>query len=121
MEYAQDWLTLPVGDGQKQAIWRSDPARSGPAGCVGDIGSRATRIPAGHPEEYLEGFATLYADAAEQVSARRDGRAPDPASLPAPTVEDGVAGMRFIEAAVPSSGRGGVWTELPAVRTGRGP
>ena len=219
VEYAQDWLTRPVeAHGQKQAAWRADPARSGPAGCVGDIGShamhlatfvsglslesvcadlarivngrvlddnaqmmlrfdggargglwasqvapgnantlrlrvygetagldwsqdnpdalrftplgepprllcrggpgiggdaiRATRVPAGHPEGYLEGFATLYADAAEQISARGEERPPDPASLLTPTAEDGVDGMRFIEAAVQSSRAGGIWTTL---------
>jgi predicted dehydrogenase len=45
VEYAQDWLTLPIeADGQKQASWRTDPALAGPAGCLGDIGSHAAHI-----------------------------------------------------------------------------
>ncbi|MGL4405208.1 MAG: Gfo/Idh/MocA family protein, partial [Notoacmeibacter sp.] len=41
-EYAQDWLTTPLEQtGQKQADWRTDPARSGAGGCIGDIGTHA--------------------------------------------------------------------------------
>jgi predicted dehydrogenase len=44
-EYAQDWLTTRLETtGQKQAEWRTDPARSGPAGCVGDIGTHAFNL-----------------------------------------------------------------------------
>jgi predicted dehydrogenase len=44
-EYAQDWLATPLeGTGQKQADWRTDPARSGPAGAVGDIGTHAFNL-----------------------------------------------------------------------------
>ena len=64
-----------------------------------------TRIPAGHPEGYLEGFATIYADAAEQIWAAIEGREPDPAAMLTPTVTDGVRGVKFIEAAVESSRR----------------
>ena len=43
VEYPQDWLTQPLErTGQKQAEWRTDPARSGPAGCLGDIGTTPT-------------------------------------------------------------------------------
>jgi predicted dehydrogenase len=45
VEYAQDWLTTAVeGTGQKQAVWRTDPAQSGPAGSLGDIGTHAYNI-----------------------------------------------------------------------------
>jgi len=45
VEYAQDWLTTPLeSTGQKQADWRTDPARSGPGGCVGDIGTHAFHL-----------------------------------------------------------------------------
>jgi predicted dehydrogenase len=47
VEYAQDWLTAPLElTGQKQAEWRTDPARSGPAGCLGDIGTHAYHLAA---------------------------------------------------------------------------
>jgi predicted dehydrogenase len=45
VEYAQDWLTTPLETtGQKQAVWRTDPAQSGPAGSLGDIGTHAYNI-----------------------------------------------------------------------------
>jgi predicted dehydrogenase len=81
--------------------------RGGPGS--GRAAAHATRIPAGHPEGYLEGFAQLYTDLAEQVGARLEGRAPDPASLLVPTVEDGAEGVAFIAAAVESGRRNGAW------------
>jgi predicted dehydrogenase len=77
-----------------------------------DVARAASRIPAGHPEGYLEGFAQLYRDVAEQIAARLEGRAPDPYSLLVPTVDAGVRGVRFIEAAVRSSQNQAAWTEL---------
>jgi predicted dehydrogenase len=45
VEYAQDWLTTAVeATGHKQAVWRTDPAQSGPAGSLGDIGTHAYNI-----------------------------------------------------------------------------
>ena len=73
--------------------------------------ARVTRVPFGHPEGYLEGFATIYREAAEAIRARKEGRAVDPAVV-YPTVLDGLKGLRFIEASVESSRQGGVWTEL---------
>jgi len=72
----------------------------------------ATRIPAGHPEGYLEGFAQIYADAADLVSAHRTGQTPPPTVLDLPGVSAGVEGVRFIEAAVRSAAADGSWTAL---------
>ena len=72
----------------------------------------ATRIPAGHPEGYLEGFAQIYADAADLVSAHRSGRTPPATVRDLPGVSDGVEGVRFIEAAVRSAAADGRWTAL---------
>src|SRR5437870_12797903 len=45
VEYAQDWLSTPLEKtGQKQAEWRTDPARSGPGGSLGDIGTHAFNL-----------------------------------------------------------------------------
>jgi predicted dehydrogenase len=79
---------------------------------VGPAASHATRIPAGHPEGYLEGFSQLYRDVAEQLYARWQGRSPDPLACTVPTVEDGLLGMQFIHAAITSSAAGGRWTPL---------
>ncbi len=214
-EYVQDWLTTPLETtGQKQADWRTDPARSGAGGCVGDIGThtyhlgcfmsgleadtlsadlatfvagrklddnvhvmlryrggargllwssqvapgnenalmiriygskaglewrqedpnylwftphgepkrlltrsgagagpaaaRVTRVPPGHPEGYLDAFGTMYSEAARAIRARRSGQ-PLAADVEFPTLEDGLAGMRFIEACVASSAANGQW------------
>jgi predicted dehydrogenase len=72
---------------------------------------RVSRVPSGHPEGYLEGFATIYAEAAHAIRAAKTGTRPD-AEVIYPTVEDGLAGMRFIEAAVASSRAGNVWTKV---------
>lgn len=77
-----------------------------------EVSRAASRIPGGHPEGYLEGFAQLYADVAEQIAARIEDRAPAPFSLQVPTVEHGVRGVRFIEAAVRSSQDKAAWVEV---------
>ena len=218
VEYVQDWLATPLErTGQKQAVWRTDPAQSG-AGCLGDIGTHAfnlaefvtglrceriaaelstfvpgrrvddnvqmllrfdkgvrgmlwssqvapgnennlrlrvygekaglewgqedpnylsfrplgmapllirrggpaatpvaahaSRIPSGHPEGYLEAFAQLYTDLAEQIAAKIEGREAKAGSLLVPSVEDGVAEMRFIAAAIESSKKDAAWVAL---------
>lgn len=73
--------------------------------------SRVTRIPGGHPEGYLEGFATIYTEAAHAIRAARTGEKPDDQVL-YPTVYDGLDGMRFIEASVASSQAGNQWIRL---------
>lgn len=218
VEYAQDWLALPLeGEGNKQADWRTDPARSGAGGSTGDIGThafnlanfvsgltlqelaadlqsfvpgrrvddnghvllrytsgargmlwcsqvasgqenglrlriygtkagieweqenpnylwvtplgapryrlsrggngtgaaaaRVTRIPAGHPEGYLEGFANIYAEAGRAILARRDGRTLD-AAVSFPGLKEGLEGVAFVDACVRSSAKNGAWTKL---------
>ncbi|MCB2053373.1 MAG: gfo/Idh/MocA family oxidoreductase, partial [Geminicoccaceae bacterium] len=64
-----------------------------------------------HPEGYLEGFATIYSDAAELIHAALERRQPDAGALLVPDVRAGVDGVRFIEAVVKSSSEGGVWVE----------
>lgn len=44
VEYVQDWLTEPLPEDHKQAAWRLDPARGGPVGCTGDIGTHAHHL-----------------------------------------------------------------------------
>jgi len=45
VEYPQEWLAEPVeATGQKQAEWRTDPARAGAGGCLGDIGTHAFNL-----------------------------------------------------------------------------
>jgi len=68
VEYVQDWLMEPIEQrGNKQAVWRTDPARSGIAGAVGDIGTHAE-----HMLEYITGLRirTLCADLTTFVAGR---------------------------------------------------
>ena len=83
--------------------------------------ARVTRIPAGHPEGYLEAFGTLYREVAQAIHVARAvsaGKSKKNAKLDAavqfPTVADGVRGVAFIQAVVNSSARGGRWVRLPA-------
>lgn len=74
------------------------------------LASRASRVAAGHPEGFHEGFANLYSDVAEAVAARRSGTNPDPLALHFPTASDGLAALEFVQAVVASSEAGGAWT-----------
>ena len=73
--------------------------------------ARVTRVPPGHPEGYLEGFANLYTEVARAIKAKRAGKKPDK-DVQFPGIEDGVAGMAFIEACVKSSAKNGKWTKV---------
>lgn len=79
---------------------------------VGDLSPEAaahTRIPAGHPEGYLEAFANIYRNFAICLRARLQGREPDPIYQDFPTVDDGLRGMRFIQRVVESSKSNQKW------------
>ncbi|WP_431860668.1 Gfo/Idh/MocA family protein [Azospirillum sp.] len=94
----------PFGE-PPRTITRGGPGSNPAAG-------HATRIPSGHPEGYLEGFAQIYRDAADLIVARLGGPQPDPQAALVPGVRDGVRGVRFIHAAVESSRRGASWVEI---------
>lgn len=97
------WFT-PFGQ-PRQLITRAG-AGAGPAA------ARVTRVPSGHPEGYLEGFANIYAEAARAIrAARRKGGKPAK-DVVYPTVQDGVEGVAFVEACVKSSARNGAWVKL---------
>ncbi|MBZ8133760.1 Gfo/Idh/MocA family protein [Afifella sp. IM 167] len=107
LEWAQEnpnllWFT-PLGE-EKRLITRGG-AGAGPAA------ARMTRTPGGHPEGYLEGFANIYAEAAAAIRAARDGGKPA-REVVYPTVQDGVAGVAFVEACVKSSQKNGAWVSL---------
>lgn len=218
VEYPQGWLYDDCAATNKQAAWRVDPARSGKAGCMGDIGTHAfnlaeyitglktvelcgelntfvpgrlldddgaallryeggargtltasqvavgvenglnirvygekgglewrqeepntmlvrwpdrpaeivrvsngymsgiaafnSRTPAGHPEGYIEAFANLYRNFALALRARLKGEEPAPETLDFPSVEEGVRGMRFIEAIVSTGATGEKWVKI---------
>lgn len=76
-----------------------------------DVAAHATRLPPGHPEGFLEGFANIYSDIAEVITARLEGRKPDPLASQVPSVVDGALSVKFVSAAVESSRRGSVWVD----------
>ncbi len=88
--------------GRPEEIWTPGSDRS----YLDESAMAVTRTPSGHPEGYLEAFANIYRDFAEAVRGRRPQR-PVYAGL-----HDGIAGMRFIQAAYDSSARGAAWVEL---------
>ncbi|MCZ8180766.1 MAG: Gfo/Idh/MocA family oxidoreductase [Rhizobium sp.] len=73
--------------------------------------ARVTRIPSGHPEGYLEAFATIYTEAAAAINAAKSGAAVDPAVI-YPTVDDGVKGVAFVEACIESGKKNGGWVKV---------
>ena len=191
VEYNQGWLATHLeASGQKQADWRTDPARSGLAGAMGDIGShaenlvatvtglelesicadltifvpgrrldddgnvllrvktgakgvliasqievgcendlrlrvltrgspwlgeaarRATRLPTGHPEAFIEAFANVYLGVAAHIRALQAGTEPDPLDADYPRLADGARGVRFIEKVVESAASQAKWTSM---------
>jgi len=100
-EQPNDLILRPV-DGPHQVLSRGSAYLSPAA-------KRASRLGPGHPEGFIDAFANIYTDIADAVLARRDGGEADPLACTFPTVEDGVLGVRFIEAAVESNQQDGRW------------
>ena len=69
------------------------------------------RMPNGHPEGYLEGFATIYSQVAIAINAANEGRKLD-SNILFPTGDDGRSGVAFVDAAVRSSSAGSIWVDL---------
>jgi predicted dehydrogenase len=88
-------------------------------GYLGTAAAAATRTPAGHPEGYLEGFANIYRNFMNHIRAVEAGTTPNPLDMDYPTIDDGVAGMAFIEAVVASSAKNAAWTPLDYTPTTR--
>ena len=107
LEWAQEdpnylWFT-PFGQ-PKRLITRGG-AGSGPEA------ARMSRVPPGHPEGYLEGFANIYAEAARAIRAAKSGTAV-PEGTTFPGLKDGLQGVAFVDACVRSSARNGAWVGL---------
>lgn len=76
---------------------------------LGEESQKISRLPAGHPEGYLEAFANLYCDFADAWWAKRNGY---PLEIKFPTAVDGLRGMKFIEAVVLSQNQNSAWVSL---------
>ncbi len=71
-----------------------------------------SRLPAGHPEAFIEAFATLYRDFAAQLHAHRRSSICSAEAALVPGIGDGLRGMQFIEQAVASNAAGNTWKKL---------
>ncbi|WP_109311207.1 Gfo/Idh/MocA family protein [Ruegeria sp. AU67] len=108
LEWAQEdpnylWFT-PHGE-PKRLLTRNG------AGAT-EASQAVSRIPGGHPEGYLEGFATIYNEAADAIRATQNGTDRATAMGILPGISAGIDGMRFITACVTSSAGNAAWTTL---------
>ncbi len=90
-------------DGPKRILTRGSP-------WLCESAQRASRLPAGHPEGFIEAFANIYAGVAADIRARQAGQPADPVAADYPRVEDGARGVRFIERTVASARSEAKWT-----------
>lgn len=93
---------------QPRQVWRRGNSY------LSAIAQKYSRTPFGHPEAFIEAFANVYLAAGEAIADEVSGRKLKK-SYDFPTIDDGVAGMAFIETAVKSAKRGAKWVKLPAV------
>ena len=110
LRWAQQWpdqLHWTPVNGRTEVIERG-------SGNLSPEAERATRIATGHSEGMLVAFANIYADLAEVIRARREGRPPDPLACHFPTAADGLRSIAAIRAAVDSHSRGGAWVDARA-------
>jgi len=93
-------------DGPRMILTRNSPWLSEPA-------RRACRLPAGHPEAFIEAFANLYVGVAFDIRSRLErGRPASAAEGDYPRIEDGARGVRFIEKTVASAASTDKWTAM---------
>jgi predicted dehydrogenase len=92
-------------DGPRQILTRG-------SAWLSEAAKRACRLPAGHPEAFLEAFANIYLGVAADIRARLAGRSADPIAADYPRVEAGARGVRFIEKTVESARSDRKWTSL---------
>jgi predicted dehydrogenase len=116
LRWAQEWpnqLYWTPLNGRTQILERGGPDLSPAA-------DRASRVTIGHAEGMPLAFANIYADLAEVIRARREGRPPDPLACHYPTAVDGLRSIAAIRAAVDSAAAGGNWMDArpPSLRRG---
>lgn len=104
LEWAQEdpnylWFT-PFGEAKRLLTRRGAGAS--------DAANAVSRTPGGHPEGYLEGFANIYTGAAQAIRAAQAGQR-DPVLDILPGLEEGLAGMRFIDACIRSARDDAAW------------
>ena len=108
LRWVQEWpnqLYWTPLNGPTQILERGAPGLSADA-------ERASRIATGHAEGLPLAFANIYSGLAEGISARRQGREPDPASGRYPDAADGLISVAAVTAAVRSAANGSAWTPI---------
>ena len=103
-----NYLHVKELDGPVQVYRRGNPY----IGAKSPAAARATRLPFGHPEAFLEAFANIYCNFADTVRATATKEAPGPLALDFPTVDDGFRGMLFINAVLESAKSSEKWTPI---------
>jgi predicted dehydrogenase len=76
---------------------------------------RWTRVGLGHPEGFFEAFANLYTEVADALLAKSEGIPYAKSDLSFPDVTDGVQGVAFVESAMGSHAKGGLWTQVETI------
>jgi predicted dehydrogenase len=79
---------------------------------LGEAARRATRLPTGHPEAFIEAFANVYLGVAAHIRALQSGITPPANEADYPTLADGARGVRFIEKTVESARSEQKWTRM---------
>lgn len=97
-------LHAPI-DGPLRVLTRGSP-------WLGEPARRATRLPTGHPEAFIEAFANVYLGVAAHIRALQAGKAPHPLDADYPRLADGARGVRFIEKVVQSAASSAKWTPV---------
>lgn len=99
-----NYLVYDTPDGPRQTLTRGN-------GYLCPAAQKATRLPTGHPEAFIEAFANVYLGAIEAIRAKQEGKALGTDEGDFPTVLDGARGVHFIEKTVESSQSGQKWLE----------
>lgn len=94
-----------------EEIWKRG---NGYVGAKSAAAGRATRLPSGHPEAFIEAFGNHYSNFASVLQALDEKRKPTELELDFPGVNEGVRGLLFIDAVVKSSKLGGKWLKIPS-------
>ncbi len=102
-ENPNELIFMPL-EGPKQTLSKGSSGLSAAA-------LKASRLPPGHPEAFLEAFANLYVGIAEAIWAKQDGRTLTSLEGDFPTLQDGARGMHFLEKTVESAGSEVKWLE----------
>ena len=100
-----NYLSFFPADGPVQIYRRGN-------GYLCEAAQRATRLPTGHPEAFIEAFANVYLNATDTIRAIEAGNQPTDLQLDFPTVEDGLRGMAFITSVVESAKSSEKWFKM---------